>query len=93
MKLSIRNKTLQLLIIAFIFTALHLTFHNEFDHQHDSNCSVYVLEELFFSADILDVYALLVLFIPFTVLSFTIVSNFYKAFNQFSIRAPPLFLR
>jgi len=42
-----------LLLVFFLFSATHNLLHNsyDFDHAHDSSCSVYVLEEFFTAAD------------------------------------------
>jgi hypothetical protein len=77
------------LFIAFAFTSLHLFFHNNFDHKHDNSCSVYVLEQLYFSTDVVALYLLFIAFLPFTLYLF--IPRFYRftAVRFFHIRAPP----
>ena len=84
-----KKTTLNLLLVAFITLILHTYMHNPFDHSHDSKCSVYVLEQLAFSADIIGAIAVLILFLPFLYFSFSLPKRQLKVEKLFSIRAPP----
>ena len=78
-----------ILFIALMFVSLHIFTHNSFTHLHDSQCSVYVLEELFFSSDIVDTTLLLTLFLAFTFIRYYIHNYQVQIQNYFQIRAPP----
>lgn len=80
-----------LLFASLLFVSLHTLIHNNFDHAHNSSCSVYVLEELYFGADIVDISTLFVLFIPFAPLLYKPKILCVETLKQFTIRAPPLF--
>jgi hypothetical protein len=84
-----KKRLIGILLAAFIFATLHTAFHNPFDHQHDASCSVYVLEGLFFSADIPIAVLLTTLFIPFYFIPFTRSSYCFVPIVQSAIRAPP----
>ena len=84
------KSTLNILFIAFIFVTLHTSLHNPYDHNHDSHCSVYVLEQLYFSADIVTIDFIFALFIPFIFLPFKTIPYQNRIQNYFNIRAPPL---
>ncbi|MEA1983452.1 MAG: hypothetical protein U9N39_07900 [Campylobacterota bacterium] len=84
-----KKTTLSLILTALIIVIMHSYMHNSFDHSHDSKCSVYVLEQLFFSADIINNLALLTLFLPFLYFSFNLPKHQLKVAKLFSIRAPP----
>jgi hypothetical protein len=85
----IRQYILGILFASFIFTFLHSAFHNDFDHQHDTHCTVYVLEQFYCGIDIINVEPFSFVFLPFVFE--TLVKLFYpfKAHTSFSIRAPP----
>ncbi len=88
---KIRRNTLGILFAAFMFTFLHTAFHNSFDHKHDSQCAVYVLEQFCFGLDVVAFDPLHTLFLPFLFITF--LGNFYslKLQTTFSIRAPPFY--
>ena len=78
-----------LLFAALIFSAFHTIIHNKLDHIHDSSCSVYVLEQLYFSADVVTVLPLPTIFLPFLFLHFQLRAYCFTVQKHFSIRAPP----
>lgn len=80
-----------ILFAAFIFTTFHTAIHNSFDKNHNSDCPVYVLEQLYFGADIVGIVPIIPLFLPFLLLSFETQTYRFQAPIYFSIRAPPLF--
>ena len=86
---AVRLIFIKLLLSTFVLTALHGTFHNPFDHDHDASCSVYVLEELFFGVDIEPVVLVAPLFIPFGFIPFAHASYRFLSRAQSGIRAPP----
>lgn len=86
------NRNLYALILAsFLLGSFHNFIHNDFDHLHDSSCSVYVLEQLYFAGDILALAVVIRLFYPFVSLLFMASINSIKVEKQFAIRAPPSF--
>ena len=72
-----------------MFVFLHIFTHNPFNHSHDSQCSVYVLEELFFSSDVIDITLLITLFLPFLFIKYSVYNYQVQSQNYFQIRAPP----
>jgi hypothetical protein len=80
-----------LLFAAFIFVTFHTLIHNKLDHIHDSDCPVYVLEQLYFSADVVSIVAVFTVFLPFLFLSFQLHTYRFEVQKYFCIRAPPLF--
>lgn len=79
----------KVLFFAFVFATLHTAIHNGFEKNHDSDCPVYVLEQLYFSSDVLDFTPLSIVFTAFLVFYFTLTTYRYEAPKLFSIRAPP----
>jgi len=77
------------LLASFLFVTLHTFVHNSSDHTHDTNCGVYVLEQLYFGVDVSDVLTVVTLFIPFIFVLFTPTLYCVKVEKQFAIRAPP----
>lgn len=88
---KIRRSLAGILFAAFIFTTFHPALHNSFDKNHNSDCPVYVLEQLYFGADIVGIVSIITLFLPFLLLSFQTQTYRFQARSYFSIRAPPLF--
>lgn len=86
---KIQRIVLNVIFISFIFAAFHSAIHNDFNHIHDSNCSVYVLEQLYFGADVVSIASVFILFLPFIVVSFIVQRYSFKTLNYFNIRAPP----
>lgn len=85
----VQNKIAIILVASFVFAFLHFSFHNNFDHKHDESCSVYVLEQLFFGADVISISPIFTSFLPF-VFSVVIVQIYsFRQLNFFHIRAPP----
>ena len=85
MKKTITN----LLLTALIYASLHIFMHNTFDHSHDSQCSVYVLEQLYFSADVIEPFKDLPLYLAFLLFLFTPSNIQLQVKKHFNIRAPP----
>lgn len=79
-----------MLLGAFLSVVLHSFVHNSFDHHHDSSCGVYVLEQLYFSGDVVELLTLFTLFIPFAFILFRPTLVCVKVEKKFAIRAPPL---
>ncbi|MEA1918816.1 MAG: hypothetical protein U9N52_03165 [Campylobacterota bacterium] len=86
---TMRTAILTVLIAAFLFTIVHSFIHDSLEHHHDSDCSVYVLEQLYFSGDILSDTSLYLLFTAFVFISFITSIFGFKRYQYFSIRAPP----
>jgi len=82
---------LHILFISFLFASVHGYFHNRYDHTHDVNCSVYVLEQLYFGADVVHVVLISTVFIPFVFFLFRPRYICVKVEKHFAIRAPPNF--
>lgn len=83
------NKLSAVLILGLLLGAAHTSIHNEYDHVHDASCSVYVLEQLYASTDLV---------VLVTVPSVTqVASSFERLKSQcsngaivfFTARAPP----
>jgi len=87
---KIRHVVIGVLFAASVFAAFHSAIHNKFDSRHNSDCPVYVLEQLFFGADVVSISAIVILFLPFIFSSFTTERYSFQTPNYFSIRAPPL---
>jgi len=81
---------IQFLFVTVFFVAFHSALHNQFDHQHDSSCSVYVLEQFFVGADAVIPLLVFTLFTPFVFILYH--RSVYKLEVQktFNNRAPPL---
>ena len=88
---TLRKFITTLLLLSFFFVALHSSVHSPDDHIHDNKCDIYVLEELFSSADILYVAAAFFLFTPYIFLVFLPRATTLRVEKHFAIRAPPLF--
>jgi len=87
---NITKRVLSLVVLlSFLFVALHSALHTPHDHLHDSECSVYVLEQLFGAMDATVVASELFHFTPYIFLLFTLAFAGEKAEKLFSIRAPP----
>lgn len=80
---------LVLLLLSFLFVAMHSSFHDSFDAHHDSSCGVYVLEELFVSGEFAAAFVLLTLFTPYLFLLFAPAIVCAKVKISFLSRAPP----
>lgn len=78
-----------ILLGAFLFVPLHTPVHNSYDHNHDSSCNVYVLEQLYFGSDIFTVISMFALFLPFTFFLLRSTVESLKVEKYFAIRAPP----
>ena len=76
------------LLASFLFVMLHTFIHNNSKHTHDTSCNVYILEQLYSSADILEVETIFILFLPFLFLLF-IPNTCVEIKKHFTIRAPP----
>jgi len=85
----IYRQTLGILFSAFMFIFLHSAIHNDFDHQHDSHCTIYVLEQFYFGLDIVHLEPLPTLFFPFIFITFWRYFYYLKPYRFFTIRAPP----
>jgi hypothetical protein len=92
-KLLKRSKIsiLHILLIGFLFASFHNYFHNKYDHAHDASCSVYVLEQLYFGVDVVEIAPIFTLFIPFAFVLFIPYYKRIKVQKHFTIRAPPIF--
>lgn len=88
---KIRRKTLSIVLATFIFTFLHTAIHNDVKHIHDTHCGVYVLEQLYFGVDIVDLEPLFTFFFPFIFVAFQRHLYSVEEYTAFSIRAPPLY--
>jgi len=84
-----RRHILGILFASFIFTFVHSAFHNDFDHLHDTNCAVYVLEQFYYGVDIINVEPFSFVFLPFVFDTVVRVFYHFKPHAFFSIRAPP----
>lgn len=84
-----KKTILNLLFLVFITVTLHTFLHNSYDHVHDSECSIYVLEQLLFGADTIGVFVLLTLFLPFTFFIFRVPTPLIQIQSHFNMRAPP----
>jgi len=73
-----------------LFVLLHTFVHNAHDHDHNGSCGIYVLEQLYFSADVVALDLVFTLFIPFVFVQFVLTLTDAKVQKQFTIRAPPL---
>ena len=86
---KLQKLTVATLLVSFLFVTIHTFVHNSFDHTHDTSCGVYVLEQLYFGADVFDIAPIFTLFIPFIFVLFTPTLHCVKVEKQFAIRAPP----
>lgn len=84
-----RQGVIRALIFAFVLSVLHYNFHNEFNHHHDETCSVYVLEQLFHTTDVVVHVTQENLFVLYLFISYLLVVHCYEVCNGFHIRAPP----
>ena len=84
-----KKTTLYLLFIAFISITLHSYIHNSYDHLHNSECSVYVLEEMAIGTDIITEEELPLLFLSFIVFQLIFLKHQLTTQGLFNIRAPP----
>lgn len=84
-----KKTTLYILLGAFIALSFHTYMHNPFDHAHDNECSVYVLEKMTAGADVVAAIEILLLFLGFVFFQFTIPKRQVRFQKLFSIRAPP----
>ncbi|MBN2815056.1 MAG: hypothetical protein JXQ67_00095 [Campylobacterales bacterium] len=82
---------LGLLLASFFFVTIHSYIHNNFNHKHDSSCSVYVLEELINSDEVVYFVVALSLFLPFYFVLYYEKVFFQVLQRSFAIRAPPHF--
>lgn len=87
---KLKNILVSILLFSFISVVLHNFVHNSYSHLHDSSCSVYVLEQLYFSGDVIESSALLILFLPFLFLVFHSRYVCLRVEKHFPIRAPPI---
>ncbi len=79
-----------ILIVAFVTTLLHTYAHTPYDHNHDSTCNVYVLEELYTSSDVSVAFELPLLFVAFIYATLLTCKRGRIHIGRFSVRAPPL---
>ena len=78
-----------ILLASFIFATFHTFVHNNFDHKHDSSCSVYVLEELYSSDDVVALTFVTTLFVIFYTLFYNASISPIRVKSYFNSRAPP----
>lgn len=84
-----RVTLITILLASFIFATFHTFVHNNFDHKHDSSCSVYVLEELYSSDDVVTATLLTVLFVIFYTIFYNASISPLQVKSYFNVRAPP----
>ncbi len=78
-----------LLLAFFVLSISHNLFHNSFDHVHDATCSVYVVEELFTSTDVVLEYKEPATYLTISYIDSKKEFHSFQAFKHYSIRAPP----
>jgi len=79
------------IIITVFFALFHSAIHNEFEyeHEHDSSCFVYVLEQYFVATDISQLLSIFLLFLPFLFITYHRNVYSFNLQKSFSSRAPP----
>ena len=85
-----RVTVITILLASFVFATFHSFAHNSFDHKHDSSCSVYVLEELYSSNDVVTVTFATTLFVIFYAIFYNATVSPLYTRNYFNVRAPPV---
>jgi|GEM_PF-2130473 len=85
-----RVTVITILLASFVFATFHSFAHNNFDHKHDSSCSVYVLEELYSSNDVVIVTFATTLFVIFYAIFYNAAVSPLYTRNYFNVRAPPI---
>lgn len=89
--LRARYIIISLVLLSTLLSLSHTFFHNKFDHLHDDSCSVYVLEQLYFSADVEIASVISTIFLLFIFINYLRSRYQFQAQKTFNSRAPPLF--